>query len=116
MLGDNIFYGQGFRTMLQQAAAKTSGATVFGYKVKDAHRFGVMEFDTQGKAISIEEKPMKPKSLYAVTGLYFYDNDVINIAKIIKPSDLGELEISTLNQVYLTRGNHRVQQPGRGFA
>ena len=116
VLGDNIFYGQGFRPMLQEAAARTSGATVFGYQVKDPHRFGVVEFDEQGKAISIEEKPAKPKSHHAVTGLYFYDNDVINIAKSIQPSVRGELEITTVNQVYLSRGDLRVQQLGRGFA
>ena len=116
VLGDNIFYGQGFRPMLQEAAAQTSGATVFGYQVKDPQRFGVVEFDAQGKAISIEEKPAKPKSHHAVTGLYFYNNDVINIAKSIQPSDRGELEITTVNQVYLSRGDLRVQQLGRGFA
>ncbi len=116
VLGDNIFYGQGFRPMLQEAAARTRGATVFGYQVKDPQRFGVVEFDEQGKAISIEEKPAKPKSHHAVTGLYFYDNDVINIAKSIQPSDRGELEITTVNQVYLSRGDLRVQQLGRGFA
>ena len=116
VLGDNIFYGQGFRPMLQEAAAQTSGATVFGYQVKDPRRFGVVEFDAKGKAISIEEKPAKPKSHNAVTGLYFYDNDVINIAKSIQPSDRGELEITTVNQVYLSRGDLRVQQLGRGFA
>ena len=116
VLGDNIFYGQGFRPMLLEAAAKTSGATVFGYKVKDPQRFGVVEFDAQGKAISIEEKPAKPKSHYAVTGLYFYDNDVIHIAKSITPSDRGELEITTVNQVYLEHDKLRVQQLGRGFA
>ena len=115
-LGDNIFYGQGFRPMLQQALAQTSGATVFGYQVKDPQRFGVVEFNEQGRAISIEEKPAKPKSHFAVTGLYFYDNDVINIARSIEPSDRGELEITTVNQIYLERGNLQVQQLGRGFA
>ena len=115
-LGDNIFYGQGFRPMLQQALAQTSGATVFGYQVKDPQRFGVVEFNEQGRAISIEEKPAKPKSHFAVTGLYFYDNDVINIARSIEPSDRGELEITTVNQIYMERGNLQVQQLGRGFA
>jgi len=116
VLGDNIFYGQGFRPMLRQAAAQTSGATVFGYQVKDPHRFGVVEFDAKGKAISIEEKPVKPKSHFAVTGLYFYDNDVIEIAKSIQPSDRGELEITTVNEVYLKRGDLKVERLGRGFA
>jgi glucose-1-phosphate thymidylyltransferase len=116
VLGDNIFYGQGFRPMLRQAAAQISGATVFGYQVKDPHRFGVVEFDAKGKAISIEEKPVKPKSHFAVTGLYFYDNDVIEIAKSIQPSDRGELEITTVNEVYLRRGDLRVERLGRGFA
>jgi len=116
VLGDNIFYGQGFRPMLQEAASQTSGATLFGYQVKDPQRFGVVEFDAQGKAISIEEKPAEPKSHHAVTGLYFYDNDVINIAKSVQPSDRGELEITTINEVYLLRGDLRVQQLGRGFA
>jgi glucose-1-phosphate thymidylyltransferase len=116
VLGDNIFYGQGFRPMLRQAAAQTCGATVFGYQVKDPHRFGVVEFDAKGKAISIEEKPSKPKSHFAVTGLYFYDNDVIRIAKSIQPSDRGELEITTVNEVYLKRGDLQVERLGRGFA
>ena len=102
--------------MLQRALAQTRGATVFGYQVKDPQRFGVVEFNEQGKAISIEEKPAKPKSHFAVTGLYFYDNDVINIAKSIEPSDRGELEITTVNHVYLSSGNFRVEQLGRGFA
>ena len=116
VLGDNIFYGQGFRPMLQEAATQPSGATVFGYPVKDPQRYGVVEFDAHGKAISIEEKPVKPKSHFAVTGLYFYDNDVVKIAKSVKPSDRGELEITTVNQAYMKRGDLRVQQLGRGFA
>lgn len=102
--------------MLQQAVAQTSGATVFGYQVKDPHRFGVVEFNRAGKAISIEEKPQNPKSQFAVTGLYFYDNDVIGIAKSIQPSNRGELEITTVNEVYLNRGNLCVRRLGRGFA
>ena len=116
ILGDNIFYGPGFRPLLLKAAANTQGATVFGYQVKDPQRFGVVEFNEQGKAVSIEEKPAKPKSHYALTGLYFYDNDVINIAKSVKPSDRGELEITSVNQVYLNRGDLRAQRLGRGFA
>ncbi|ELU8567440.1 glucose-1-phosphate thymidylyltransferase RfbA [Vibrio sp. Vb2133] len=116
VLGDNIFYGQGFTPILQQAAMKTRGATVFGYQVKDPERFGVVEFDANMQAISIEEKPVKPKSNYAVTGLYFYDNRVVELAKKIKPSARGELEISTLNQMYLEQGDLNVQLLGRGFA
>jgi glucose-1-phosphate thymidylyltransferase len=116
VLGDNIFYGQGFTPILQQAAKRNVGATVFGYQVKDPERFGVVEFDKNMQAISIEEKPSKPKSDYAVTGLYFYDNRVIELAKQVKPSDRGELEISTLNQMYLEQGNLNVQLLGRGFA
>ncbi|MCE9781745.1 glucose-1-phosphate thymidylyltransferase RfbA [Shewanella algae] len=116
VLGDNIFYGQGFSPILQQAALKNHGATVFGYQVKDPERFGVVEFDADMHAISIEEKPAVPKSNYAVTGLYFYDNQVVNLAKKVKPSMRGELEISTLNQLYLEQGNLNVQLLGRGFA
>ena len=116
VLGDNIFYGQGFTPMLRQAVARQKGATVFGYQVKDPERFGVVEFDEQKRAISLEEKPKQPKSNFAVTGLYFYDNDVIQIAKQVRPSDRGELEITTVNQMYLERGDLNVELLGRGFA
>lgn len=116
VLGDNIFYGQGFTPMLKQAVARGQGATVFGYQVKDPERFGVVEFDEQRRAVSLEEKPKIPKSNHAVTGLYFYDNDVIQIAKKVKPSDRGELEITTVNQMYLERGDLNVELLGRGFA
>ena len=116
VLGDNIFYGQGFTPMLRQAAARQKGATVFGYQVKDPERFGVVEFDKQQRVMSIEEKPKHPKSNFAVTGLYFYDNDVIQIAKQVKPSERGELEITTVNQMYLERGDLNVELLGRGFA
>ena len=116
VLGDNIFYGQGFGPMLRKAAAKSSGATVFGYQVKDPERFGVVEFDENQRAISLEEKRLKPKSHYAVTGLYFYDNDVVKIAKQVQPSERGELEITSINQAYLERGDLDVELLGRGFA
>ncbi|MEO4046782.1 glucose-1-phosphate thymidylyltransferase RfbA [Pseudomonas sp. CAU 1711] len=116
ILGDNIFHGQHFTEKLLKAAAEVAGATIFGYWVRDPERFGVVEFDDQGKAISIEEKPVRPKSSYAVTGLYFYDNDVIEIAKTIKPSPRGELEITDINNAYLQRGDLRVERFGRGFA
>lgn len=116
VLGDNIFHGQHFSVQLAQAVQRIKGATVFGYLVNDPERFGVVEFDEQGCAISIEEKPEKPKSNYAVTGLYFYDNDVVSIAKSVKRSDRGELEITSINNAYLERGDLHVEKLGRGFA
>ena len=116
ILGDNLFYGQRFSNTLKAACSKTSGATIFGYAVKDPERFGVVEFDLEGNVLSIEEKPAMPKSKYAVTGLYFYDNDVVEIAKSILPSARGELEITDVNKVYQARGDLKVELLGRGFA
>ena len=116
VLGDNIFYGQSFSKVLQNAAARGKGATIFGYYVKDPTEYGVVEFDENGKAISIEEKPAVPRSNYAVPGLYFYDNDVVEIAKNVKPSARGEIEITSINNEYLRRGDLYVQTLGRGFA
>lgn len=116
ILGDNIFYGYGFSTTLERVASQKTGATVFGYYVKDPERYGVAEFDSEGKVLSLEEKPEKPKSNYAVTGLYFYDNQVVDMAKSLKPSPRGELEITDINKLYLEKGQLRVENLGRGFA
>lgn len=116
VLGDNIFYGQSFSRLLLEVAARKKGATIFGYYVRDPREYGVVEFDEDGKALSIEEKPQNPRSNYAVPGLYFYDNDVVEIAKNVKPSARGEIEITSVNNAYMERGDLRVEKMGRGFA
>ena len=116
ILGDSIFYGYGFSAMLREVASRDGGATVFGYHVNDPERFGVVEFDTEGRVLSVEEKPERPKSNYAITGLYFYDNQVVEIAKEVKPSGRGELEITDVNRAYLESGDLNVSVMGRGFA
>jgi len=116
VLGDNIFYGQGFRAILDHAASLETGATIFGYEVRDPRQYGVVEFDATGKAVSLEEKPQEPKSNFAVPGLYFFDNDVVDISRNLKPSARGELEITDVNREYLRRGTLRVEMLSRGFA
>ncbi len=116
ILGDNIFYGQGLTSLLREVALTKIGATIFGYQVKDPERYGIVEFDNQDKVISIEEKPINPKSNFAITGLYFYDNNVVKIAKSIKPSARGELEITSINEIYLQEGKLNLKRLGRGFA
>ncbi|HEX2841179.1 glucose-1-phosphate thymidylyltransferase RfbA [Hyphomicrobium sp.] len=116
VLGDNIFFGQGLRELVQSAGSRTRGATIFSYRVNDPERYGVVEFDATGKAIAIEEKPKRPRSHWAVTGLYFYDADVVEVAKQVRPSARGELEITSVNQAYLERGTLQVERMGRGFA